>query len=198
MRFTLLNNPSEWTLPFPKIDIGVTCFWRIWRGDLMPNFPLSLEKIFSVGNLETHTSLNILYLLNQSDAQTEYGHAMMKSDTFHSLPNLSHAVRGCHNNCPQLRTNSQLARVRNACVVGQTVEQTLTVRDHSDGQVLLLPFVRQNSSSHQYLTQYCSRVFCQVKSVSTGTDFGSERKQDGSFRSLALPGYERDWNDFTY
>ena len=69
-------------------------------------------------------------LLNKSDAQTEDGHAMMKSDTFHSFRNLSqrvcvgmfalrntcakdtsdrelcaHAVRGCRNNCRQMRAN---------------------------------------------------------------------------------------------
>ena len=31
------------------------------------------------------------------------GHAMMKSDTFHSFRNLSHAVRGCHNSVLSLR-----------------------------------------------------------------------------------------------
>ena len=36
-------------------------------------------------------------MLNQSDMQTEDGHAMMKFDTFHSFQNLSHAVRGCQN-----------------------------------------------------------------------------------------------------
>ena len=33
-------------------------------------------------------------MLNQSDKQTEDGHAMMTSDTFHSYRNLRHAVRG--------------------------------------------------------------------------------------------------------
>ena len=46
-----------------------------------------------------------LPMMNQCDAQTEDGHAMMKSDTFHSLTNLSHAVRGCHNNCRQMHTD---------------------------------------------------------------------------------------------
>ena len=36
-----------------------------------------------------------LLMLNQNDAQTEDGHAMMKYGTFHSFQNLSHAVRGC-------------------------------------------------------------------------------------------------------
>ena len=40
---------------------------------------------------------------------------------------------------------------RHAGVFGQTVEQALAVRDHSGGQVLLLPFVRQNSSPNHYL-----------------------------------------------
>ena len=34
-------------------------------------------------------------LLNQSDGQTEDGHAMMEFNTFQSFQNLSHAVRGC-------------------------------------------------------------------------------------------------------
>ena len=34
-------------------------------------------------------------MLSQNDAQTEDGHAMMEFDTFQSLRNLSHAVRGC-------------------------------------------------------------------------------------------------------
>ena len=37
-----------------------------------------------------------LPMLNQSDAQTEDGHAMMKSDTFHPFRNKGHAVRGCN------------------------------------------------------------------------------------------------------
>ena len=57
----------------------------------------------------------------------------------------------CHRQCrPSI--------FRHARVFGQTVEQSLTVRDHSDGQVLLLPFV---------FAQHCSRVICQVKSNST-------------------------------
>ena len=42
-------------------------------------------------------------VINQSDAQTEDGHAMMNSDTFHSFQNLSHAMRGCHNSVLSLR-----------------------------------------------------------------------------------------------
>ena len=60
---------------------------------------------------------------------------------------------------------------------GQTVEQALTVRDHSDGQVLLSPFVRQNSSPNHYLTQHCSRAFCQVQSISTCTGFRPQKKK---------------------
>ena len=30
---------------------------------------------------------------------------MMKFDSFHTLQNLSHVVRGCQDNCPQVRTN---------------------------------------------------------------------------------------------
>ena len=37
----------------------------------------------------------VLILLNQSDAQTEDGHAMMKSGTFHSFQNLSQRERWC-------------------------------------------------------------------------------------------------------
>ena len=33
--------------------------------------------------------------VNQSDGQTEDGHAMMKLSTFHSFQTLNHAVRGC-------------------------------------------------------------------------------------------------------
>ena len=44
-------------------------------------------------------------LINRSVVPTEDGHAMKTSDTFHSFQNLSHAVRGCHNNCRQVRTN---------------------------------------------------------------------------------------------
>ena len=87
---------------------------------------------------------------------------------------------------------------RHACVFGQTVEQALTFRDHSDGQVLLSPFVRQNSSPNHYLTQHCWRVFGQVKSISTCTGFGPKSRQDGSFGSFALPGHERYWNGFSF
>ena len=97
----------------------------------------------------------------------------------------------CHRQC-------RPSNFRHACVFGQTVEQALTVRDHSDGQVLLSPFAIENFSPDQYLTQYCSRVFCQVKSVTTCTDFGPQSRQNGSFRSFALPGHERDWNGFSF
>ena len=49
-----------------------------------------------------------LPMLNQSDAQTD-GHATMKFDTFQSFPDLSHAVRGCHNNCSKCASVSQLS-----------------------------------------------------------------------------------------
>ena len=45
-----------------------------------------------------------LPMLNQNDAQTEDGHAMMKFDTFQSFRDLSHTVRGCNetvNKCAQ-------------------------------------------------------------------------------------------------
>ena len=48
-----------------------------------------------------------LPMLNQSDAQTEDGHAMMKSDTFQSFQDLSHAVRGCHNSVLSLRVEQK-------------------------------------------------------------------------------------------
>ena len=62
---------------------------------------------------------------------------------FSSLPTPAEHLfsQRCHRQCrPSI--------FRHACVVGQTVEQALTARDHSDGQVLL-PFVRQNSSPNQ-------------------------------------------------
>ena len=37
-----------------------------------------------------------LPMFTKSDDQTEDGHAMMEFDTFQSLQNLSHAVRGGH------------------------------------------------------------------------------------------------------
>ena len=45
------------------------------------------------------------FLLTKSDAQTEDGHAIMKLSTFHSFQTLSHAGRGCHKNCQQVRAN---------------------------------------------------------------------------------------------
>ena len=50
-----------------------------------------------------------LFVLNHSDAQTEDGHAMMKFDSFQAFWNLSHAVRGCHNNCRKCARMSQLS-----------------------------------------------------------------------------------------
>ena len=43
--------------------------------------------------------------INQCDVQTDDGHAMKTSDTFHSFQNSRNAVRGCHSNCRQVRTN---------------------------------------------------------------------------------------------
>ena len=97
----------------------------------------------------------------------------------------------CHRQCrPSI--------LRHACVFGQTVEQALAVGNHSDRQVLLRPFVRQNSCHNQHLTQHCSRVFCEVKGVTTCTGVGSGSGQDGSFRRCALPGHERYWNGFGF
>ena len=81
---------------------------------------------------------------------------------------------------------------RYACVSAQTVEQALSVRDHSDGHVHLktLPPI---TTSHNI-----ARVFCQVKSISTCTGFGRKSRQDGSFRSFPLPGHERYWNGFGF
>ena len=198
--FTLLNNPFEWILPFPKIDNVATCFWRIWRVWFAPTFPAFLRKDF-LSRESRDTQLHWIHSFCWTRAMHRRSMDMrwwsltllIRSRTWATqCVDATTTVRKC-----ALSHNSH-ARVRHACVVGQTVEQALTVRDHPDGQVLLLPFVRQNSSFHQYLTQHCSRVFGQVKSVSTGTDFGSESRQDGSFRSLTLPGHERDWNDFTY
>ena len=109
---------------------------------------------------------------------------------------LSHSCRTpfsqrCHRQCrPSI--------FRHACIFGQTLEQAPTISDHSDGQVLLLPFVRQNSSPNDHLTQHCSRVFCQVQSISTRTGFGPKRRQDGWIRCIALPGHERCWNGFSF
>ena len=50
-------------------------------------------------------------MLNQSDVQTEDGHAMMKFDTFHSFRNLSHAVRGCHETVIKCAPTCKLVRV---------------------------------------------------------------------------------------
>ena len=70
---------------------------------------------------------------------------------------------------------------RHACVFGQTVEHALAVCDHSDRRVLLRPLVKQKSFSNRKLAQHCSRVFCQVKSISTCTSLGPKSRQDGSF-----------------
>ena len=51
----------------------------------------------------TFLVLLVWQVINQSDAQTQDGHAMMKSDTFHSFQNMSHVVRGCHNSVLSLR-----------------------------------------------------------------------------------------------
>ena len=97
------------------------------------NFTQSRRLFAHTGGLDRVASLlkvAPLPMLNQSDAQTEDGHAMMKSDTFHSFRNLSqrvcvglfalrntcakdtsdrelcaHAVRGYCNNCRQRRAN---------------------------------------------------------------------------------------------
>ena len=53
-------------------------------------------------------------LTNRNDAQTEDGHAMMKSDTFHSLQDLSHAVRGCYNSALSLRVEQKRKTHRTA------------------------------------------------------------------------------------
>ena len=46
------------------------------------------------------------------------------------------------------------------------------------------PFVRQNSPPNQYLTQHCSYVFCQVRSVSTCTGFGPKVDRMVRFEAL--------------
>ena len=78
--------------------------WRSW----IPNFTQSRRLFAHTGGLTgspPHSKVAPLPMLNQSNEQTEDGHAMMKSDTFHSSPNLSDAVRGCHNNCRKMCTN---------------------------------------------------------------------------------------------
>ena len=60
-----------------------------------------------------------LPLLNQSDAQTEDGHAKMKFDTFQSFRDLSHAVRGCHNNCRKYARMSQLSAEKSVLMLFQ-------------------------------------------------------------------------------
>ena len=72
------------------------------------NFTQSRRLFAHTGGLTgspPHSKVAPLPMLNQSNEQTEDGHAMMKSDTFHSSPNLSDAVRGCHNNCRKMCTN---------------------------------------------------------------------------------------------
>ena len=72
-------------------------------------------------------------------------------------------------------------------------KQALTVSDHSNGQVLLLPFVRQHSSSNHNLAQHCSRVYCQVHSISTCVDFGPKVERMVRYEALLL----QVWNGFS-
>ena len=64
-------------------------------------------------------TFRLRFVLNQSDAQTEDGHAMKKLDTCHSFWNLSHAVRGCHNNCRKWQRMSQLSAEKSALMLDQ-------------------------------------------------------------------------------
>ena len=59
---------------------------------LHTTFPQRSWILTSQGRFFTQ---KLLSMLNQSDAQTEDGHAMVKSDVVHPFRNLSHAVRGC-------------------------------------------------------------------------------------------------------
>ena len=94
----------------------------------------------------------------------------------------------CHRQC-------RPSNFRRACIFGQTVEPALTVRDHSDGHVLLSPFARDPiNTSHNIARVYYARS----RASRHETDFGPQCRQDSSFRSFALPGHERDWNGFSF
>ena len=116
----------------------------------------------------------------------------IKPERFVSLPTAAeHLSRRCH-------SQRRPSIIRYTCVFGQTVEQALTVSSHSDREVLLRPFVKQNPCSNPHFTQHGLCAFCLVKGVPTGTGLGPESRQGGSFRRLALPGHEGYWDGFGF